>query len=162
MRVNLSDNHNGHGVTFTLNFIRDTADIKAFTALKKIFKYLAENKDRLSLYSYGVDSGPDIVSLSLAESDRVLARIDYLWNHYREDQKFIVLETSGDPRNNPTGDPLHCPHFSCHICGLETWGVGRDTMEVYDKDTKSIKLVSVHDECKLRRLVEVETSYTEA
>ena len=164
MKATISDVHGSHGSVFTLNlgatnYIEDQVVI---ASLKNCLNFLNRGSEFVGLYAYDIRIEENMVSFGLAEGVKHLAKIESLWNHWREDQRFAVLETPEDPRNNPSGNYDHCPHFECYVCGLETWGVSRNTMEVYDNKTRSIKLVSVHDECKTSRLREVETAYTEA
>lgn len=159
MKVSAMDIHGSHGLSFTLQLAPNTRDDKS--VLKMLEKLLRKfkNNTHAGLHVYDLNFKNGIIDISLVETSKNLAKINHLWNLYREDQKFVVLEVHEDPRNNPTGDDTRCPHYICHICGTETWGVSRDTMEVFNKEENGLKLVSVHDKCKLNRLREVETAY---
>ena len=162
MKATISNVHDSHGAVFTLNLPKSAFASKTFATLKQLLSYLAMHSASHSLYSYGIEIDKDRINISLTEGRRSLANVEGLWNPKREDQRFVVLIAEGDPRNNPTVNPGVCPHFTCHVCGLDTYGVNRDTLEVYEKTTNSIRRVSVHYDCKFNRLREIETTYAEA
>ena len=162
MKATISDVHGSHGLVFTLNL--DQTDVlndkPTMELLKGFLDSIRADTDSV-LYVYSIDVKNSCVSISFSEERKRLARVDHLYNSWREDLKFVTI-CLDDPNNNQTEILDDCPHFVCHVCGNETWGVSRETMEVYDNKTKSIKLVSVHDKCKMSRLREVETVYAEA
>ena len=162
MKVATVGVHGSRGLSFTLRLSPDTrADKSVLGKLEKLLKEFGDNTHS-GLYIYDLKFKDGFIDISFIQTSKRLAQVDYLWNPQREDQKFVVLEVPEDPRNNPTNNDGHCPHFVCHICGSETWGVNRETMEVFNKETDELKLVSVHSKCKLNRLREVETSYAGA
>ena len=164
MKATISNVHDSHGSVFTLNLraTNSIEDQEVIISLKNCLNFLNRGSESVGLYAYGIRIEENMVSFDLTEGVKHLAKIESLWNHWREDQRFVVLKTPGDPKNNPDGNYDHCPHFVCHVCGNETWGVSRDNMETYDSKLASVKTVTVHQECKINRLKEVETSYAEA
>ena len=154
MKATISDVHDSHGAEFTLNLPKSVFSRKTFVALKRLLKYAASHNSDVSLYSYRVNIDNDNISIDLAESSRVLAKVDFRWNSSREDQKYMVLIAEDDSRNEENVEVAK--HYICHLCKHETWGVDRDTMEIYDLETVSIRLVSVHRECKEDKLKNIE------
>ena len=140
MKTTISDVHGSHGSVFTLN-LRATNSIEdraAIASLKSFLNFLNRGSEFVGLYASSIRIEENMVSFDLTEGVKHLAKIGSLWNYWREDQRFVVLEIPEDPRNNPSGNYDHCPHFVCHICGLDTWGINRDTMEIFDQNSKSI------------------------
>ncbi|GEM_PF-3400688 len=142
MKAIISNLHGSHGATFTLDLVPEGKRDLDFQRLKKILKNLRVQD---CIYSYGFAANRGLLSIELAEGTERLARVDGLWNPQREDQKYTVVVME----HLHNSDRL--PSFTCHFCHMEVKGVERNTMEVYDKESDSMKLVSVHDQCRLIR-----------
>ena len=152
MQVVLSDVHDSHGSVFTLDLAGDGGekDSQILGKLNDLLRYVVgENTDSV-LYAYIVKTHPQGLTLKLTDGTKRMAKVDGLWNFRREDQKFVVVVLEGDEENGDSDAPVK--HHPCHLCGEATWGVNRQRMEVYDRKTKSVKEVNVHDSCKLKRL----------
>jgi len=150
MLVSVTDTHDSHGVVFTLNLAVENGNEEDSEVLRFLGEFIGslvegEFKDRSTLCSYRIQLSPEKVSLCLAESTKRLARVNGRWNHSREDQKFVVAIIEDDPQNEMVGP---AKHYVCHWCQKEVWGVHRDTMVIYDKQFETMRLVSVHDDCK--------------
>lgn len=159
MKAYLSDIHDSHGITFSLELQREERIDDNFDRLQKML-----NSSRsLCLYSYSIRSGMKMLVIKLTEGLTHLALVNGRYNNDREDQRFMVIIDEGARENFvDAGKGIASnPYYKCHCCGIEVWGVNRTTMEVYDEKSKSIKAVSVHDKCKLERLREIETMYAE-
>ena len=155
MKVSVTDIHDSHGSVFTLNLMAEEnkeEDGQVIVILKRFLQHMRSGRpeDKSVLYSYGVEDLPlDGISLKLVEGQKELARVNYRWNPTREDQKYIVVVLEGDPENNT--ETKYAKHYTCHWCKEETWGVSRDTAEIYDSKTKSMKIVSMCHECRMVR-----------
>lgn len=146
----------GCGATFTLDLRRgnkkgDRIFFKRFNNL--LSDAFGGNQEDLVLYTYGVKIKPEHITLNMTDSRKRMAKVDCLWNQAREDQKFAVVMLECDARNGDSSLPVR--HYICHLCKKETWGVGRVRMEVFDKESESIKEVNVHDDCKLKYMKQI-------
>ncbi|MDO8523431.1 MAG: hypothetical protein Q7S12_04100 [bacterium] len=153
MEVYLRNIHNSHGPVFTLDLIAEKGirrDQITLETLKKLLAYtVSQGKDSEILYTYGIEISPHSLTLKLTSGGKRMAKVDYLWNFRREDQKFAVVVLEGDEKNDEHAAPFGYP---CNLCGHEALGVNRQRMEIYDAETGSIKEVNVHDSCKLKHL----------
>ena len=143
----------GCGATFVLDFLigkrkADKTFFRRFNAL--LSQAFDGNAEDLVLYTYGLKIGPERITLNMTDGRKRMAKVDYLWNQAREDQKFAVVLLECDAKNEEYSGTV--PRYTCHLCKKETWGVGRIRMEVYDRKSKRIKEVNVHDDCKLAYL----------
>lgn len=151
MRFSITDTHNAHGLVFTLNLTGERGsfnDQKSLEQLCELLRPLIEGKmsGHSALYSEKIMLSENEISLVFAEGVKHLARVDYRWNHKREDQKYVVLIIESDSDIEQLAETAK--HFLCYLCKQDAWGVHRDTMEVFDKTTQCLKLVSVHRECR--------------
>ena len=167
MKVRVLDIHDSHGAVFTLAFSTERGredDEEVLSKLNRLLKHVAgKNREKVVLYTYEpVELTPSNIVFRLTEGQKKLAKIDHLWNPYREDQKFAVVALETDERNNYPNDFRAVPHYSCRICGKDTYGVNRDTMEVFDSKSRQVKVVSVHDKCKIARLRAISESFVSA
>ena len=140
MKSRISDTHDSHGSVFTLSLEGvDSKDRDVIDFLNKQFK------GKTSFYVYRVISiGKRILQIGFSESSIVLAKVDHMWNHDRDDLKFPVMCIDGLASQHDG-----TKHYSCHWCKKEVWGIQRETVEVYITITSIKKvLVNVHRECQ--------------
>src|SRR3989344_1070579 len=138
MQTLISDTHDSHGLVFTLNLLlgTDNEDGKTLEFIKKQAE-IVEAIDWESLFYIRevllVENGLAIV---FSENSKRMARVDGLWNPGRNDQKFpvLLLDERAEEYNN-------VPHFSCHWCKEDVYGVHREAVVVYDTESKKMKLV---------------------
>src|SRR3989338_1054556 len=155
MKINLKEIH-GCGATFVLDLFKgkskmDRVFFKRFNDL--LSQAFGGNAEDLVLYTYSVKIDSERITLKMTNGRKRMAKVDYLWNQAREDQKFAVALLEYDARNGEYSIPV--TRYNCHICKKETWGVNRLRMEVYDHKSKSVKEVNVHDYCRLAYLKQI-------
>ena len=144
------------GATFVLDLFkgRKKADRIFFKRFNNLLYDVFDGKQEdLVLYTYDLNVSPKRITLNMTDGRKRMAKVDYLWNQAREDQKFAVVMLECDPKNGDDSAPVR--HCICHLCRKETWGVGRIRMEVYNHKSKSINEVNVHDDCKREYLKQI-------
>lgn len=155
MKISLKEIR-GCGATFILDLLNDgkRGDKVFFKRFNNLLSSaFGGNKEDLVLYTYDLKISPERITLNMTDGRKRMAKVDYLWNYRREDQKFAVILLECDTRNGEDGAPVR--RYTCHLCKKETWGVGRIRIEVYDHKSKSIKEVNVHDDCKREYLKQI-------
>lgn len=146
MKAKFGDVHGAHGLTFELEIEADHVSGDQFHDFKCMLVELGGDKTR-SLYTRTIALLGNRIVFGLTEGRMHTAKVDHMWNGDRVDQKFGVLVIN---LLQEWGWDV-CPHFKCHWCKQETWGVTRVTTEVYDHNTEKMTLVSVHRECQDKR-----------
>ena len=155
MKMILKEIH-GCGATFVLDLFcgKRKADKIFFRRFNALLSQAFDGKaEDLVLYTYGLKISPRRITLNMTDGRKRMAKVDYIWNQAREDQKFAVVMLECDAKNGEYSVPV--PRYTCYVCNKETWGVGRIRMEVYDHKSKRIKEVNVHDDCKLAYLEQI-------
>jgi len=162
MIVKITDIHDAHGASFRLVFEPENeADKKIFNCLKdlvaritRINNYKKKGYRETVLCSHIMVVEEGRVSIGFSEQSKKLARIDYLWNSSREDQKFVVVELEGDPENFQwPHDKVR--HFECYWCHKDVFGVDREAIEVFNPEIGEKRIVQVHRECQKIREIQI-------
>lgn len=151
MKATISDTHDSHGSVFTLLLEQGKNDGKVMAFLRK--QFTGENPDYFYVYK-ATAIGKRILAISFSEASLKMAKVDFVWNLERDDQKFpvLVLEDKIDETVNGDFTSLSENLPLCHWCKNKVWGVNRSAIEVYlpeksgDKFVKT--LVQVHDTCQ--------------
>ena len=99
----------GCGATFVLDLLSskrraDKIFFKRFNNLLSQAFY--GNAEDLVLYTYGLKIGPNHIVLNVTDGRKRMAKVDYLWNQAREDQKFAVILLENDVKNGEYSVPV--------------------------------------------------------
>ncbi len=148
MIVHVTDTHDSHGSVFTLNFwaeLGDELDQGVIQFLENQFSTERTGSGRFAFYIREIKRVDGRFSVTLSENPIRMAKVDHHWNQTRNDLKFPVLMLDRGDEEYKCGV---VPHFSCHWCREDVYGVQREAIEVYDPQTNGMKLVQVHSECQ--------------
>ena len=152
MKLDVTDVHDAHGLTFKLVIERNIPEDKqVFEQLRELLSGKFLKSGCSALRSYKITLNENKIEIGISEEMKVLAAVDYTWNPYREDQKFVVLVLQGEPDNYEWDLEEPCKPFECYWCHLDTWGVNRSRVAVYSPEKSEIIMVNVHDSCQEKR-----------
>ena len=148
MIVHVTDTHDSHGSVFTLNFwveFGNEQDQDVIQFLENQFRTERMGNGRFAFYVREIKRIDGRLSVTLSDNPIHMAKVDHHWNQTRKDLKFPVLML--DQRDEEYKHDV-VPHFSCHWCKEDVYGVQREAIEVYDPETDGMELVQVHSECQ--------------
>lgn len=146
MQIHISNTHNAHGFVFTLNLgIENEQDREVIEFLKNQFEAGRIGNGRFAFYVRKIKQIDVGLAITFSENAIHMAKVDYRWNPTRTDLKLPVLLL--DERDEEYGHGV-VPHFPCHWCKNDVYGIDREAIEVYDPQLKEMKLVQVHSKCQ--------------
>ena len=99
----------GCGATFVLDLLssKRRADKIFFKRFNNLLSQAFDgNAEDLVLYTYGLKIGPNHIVLNVTDGRKRMAKVDYLWNQAREDQKFAVILLENDVKNGEYSVPV--------------------------------------------------------
>ncbi len=99
MKVKIENHHSGHGAQFAVAMQPESEEDKqAMKTLVEILRPMVQGEfaGMSTLYAYGIEISLNGCKLEFAESGKKLAKVDFIWNSQRKDEKFVVIVLEGE------------------------------------------------------------------